>query len=478
MPPTLSVHGLRKSFGIKRVLDDVSFRIRPGTLHALLGANGAGKSTLIKILTGIERSDAGEISVRGAEGGPGRIGVIHQDLGLVSSMSVADNLYLVPGAGPLHRVSPSGDVRRARVQLAGVNVEVDPRRELGSLSLGERTMVAISRLFERDEPDLIILDEVTAALNRVESDWLLGRVREFVDRGGAAMVVTHRLHEVTTHCDEVTVLRDGKVVRTGPVPALPDLHDDLAAGDITTQEPVDAGAAASGAVVLAATAATTAAVGPISLDVRAGEVVAVVGALSSRLYEIGHLLAGIVGPVSGRVVVSAPAGGPGRAALLPEERLTQGVLTGLTVADNAVLDTRPRGRTGLWRGVNRRRGLRTASEVVERMNVRPEGCEGMPMLALSGGNQQKVLLGRIALQEPDLYVLCEPTRGVDLPTRAAIRRFVLERKAEGAAVVVATIDVDDALAVADRLAIAENGRLVSVVDRAGVQLDDLLERVS
>ncbi|MEN8673199.1 sugar ABC transporter ATP-binding protein [Nocardioides sp.] len=469
--PALRVSGLTKQFGGVTVLSAADLRVERGQIHALLGANGAGKSTLVKILSGVHPSDGGTIELGlGEAGKPGHLSFVHQDLGLVDDLTVRENLNLGTTVRPrrIGRLDHRGERLRAAESLARVDLGIDPETPLSELGLGAKTLVAVARVLA-DDASVIVLDEATAALTRRESSWLLSEIRKFTDAGGAAVLVTHRLQEVTEHCDAVTMLRDGQVLFTGATPPLHELHEMLSAG-----VPHAKATREVGPVLARATGATALRVGPVDVEVRGGEVLGLVGPLSSNLYAIGHLLAGHLALTAGTVSISTTEGGRGVAAIVPEDRRAQGLLHGLDVRDNlSVSSLRLWARLGFVRGA---REAADADEQVTLLNVQPAKAD-YPILGLSGGNQQKVLMGRAKLRDPDVYILCEPTRGVDIGTRRALYKFIDDVCATGAGVVVLSIDLDDVMAVSDRVGVVQDGRIISVTDIDSVSPDEILEHV-
>ncbi|MEV4420143.1 sugar ABC transporter ATP-binding protein [Patulibacter sp. NPDC049589] len=476
--PLLSIAGLRKSFGSTPVLRGIDFTARAGQVHGLLGTNGAGKSTMIKVLAGHHDADAGTIDVRDHRqvDSVGRIGVVHQDLALVDALTVRDNFHLSRRGG----LTRAGlvDVRRERGAvtnaLRAVNLDLDPETPLSELTLGTKSLLAVARLLANDA-DVLLLDEVTAALTRRESSWLLTEMRRLADEGRAVIVVSHRLHEIVEFCDEVTLLRDGSVAYAGPTPDLRGLHAMFESGGARPAR--EAGAEPrTGPVALRLDTVSRGEVGPIDLTVRRGEVVSVVGALSSGLYELGHLAAAATKPASGRRALSGrEPGTPARCGFVPEDRKALGILPRLDVAANLTISAERRVFPRLWAGPASER--RSVDVVMDDLSVHPRDPT-MKIEDLSGGNQQKVLMGRTQLLDPDLLVLCEPTRGVDVGTRHAIYEYIESARASGAAILVVTIDVDDALAVADRVVVIESGSITSTHHRDEVDPVALLEKVS
>jgi ribose transport system ATP-binding protein len=476
--PLVDVSCVSKSFGSNRVLKDVDLAARPGEIHALLGPNGAGKSTLIKILSGYYREDTGTISVRSWRDAtrPGRVGVAHQDFGLIDILSVRENFHLARNGGitRLGVIALRRERRGALEALRAVHVDVDPETQLTELGLGLKSLLVVARLLA-DDADVLLLDEVTAALTRSESDRVLTEMRRIADSGRAVVMVSHRLHEVVEHCDSVTVLRDGAVAYSGATPEMGRLHELLESGGEHDYAHRPHKGSSERPVLLDLSNVASDAIGPIDLQVRGGEVVAVIGSLSSGLYDIGHLAAGRMPVRSGRRTVASRHGMKPRCAIVPEDRRAQGILPFLEVAANLTVSAQNRaGRHGFLKTGIERSLVRHSMQM---LSVQPPD-PSMKIESLSGGNQQKVLMGRSGLVDPDLLVLCEPTRGVDIRTRRAIYEYVDSVRGSGAAVLVVTIDVDDALAVGDRIAVVENGRISDVLNRAQADTVNLLERVS
>jgi ribose transport system ATP-binding protein len=476
-PPLVEARGLSKSFGGALVLRGVDVKVRRGTLHGLIGPNGAGKSTFLKILDGVLPADAGSVVIRGRAGPVGTVGVVHQDLGLADALTIRENLCLGVHARRRSRLLIDHSRERAATidQLAEVGLTVDPDTPVGELPLGAKALVAVAQLFSGDH-DVLVLDEVTAALPRRDSSWLLGAVREFTRRGGAAIVVSHRLQEIATHCDDITLLKDGEVAYCGATPALDEIHRRFIGGDrFARREPSTSAEPTSPVLELRSAAAPG--VGPVDLDVHAGEVVALVGALSSNVYAIAHLAAGRLAAVSGsrRLHAWRRQAGPQAVGFLAEDRRELGVFPDLEVSANVAIGS----LATLARGgvVDRRREAVAVDHSTADLGVTPRD-PSMLMSQLSGGNQQRALLARASLVDHALYVLCEPTHGVDVTTRVAIYRFIERVRDAGAAVVVATIDADDAMAVADRIGLVEDGRLIEIARRDALSAEVILERVS
>jgi ribose transport system ATP-binding protein len=472
----LEVQQLEKAFGATQALRGVSMSVRAGEIHGLVGPNGAGKSTLIKILTGIHVADAGKVLVSRVGGsGKGRIGVVHQDLGLVDMLTIRENLRLSRGSAPTRFgfVRTREERSSAARELHAVELDLDTDTAVGDLGIGEKALVAVARVLAHDA-DILILDEVTAALTRKESTYVLAAMRTVANHGRGVIIVSHRLNEIVESCDAVTVIRDGRVAHAGSTPTVGELHD-LLSGQRESSVPKNLAKARTRASrpVLSLRQAVGAGVGPLDLELYAGEVVAVIGSLASGLYGVGHLVAG-VSPLESGERIFTDASSSGSISLVAEDRHRQGLLVGLSVDVNMSISA--------WRKFTRATWIRrdlehsaVAHEMGE-LDVRPNDPK-LKIETLSGGNQQKVLLGRASMNGSEILVLCEPTRGVDVATRQAIYDFASRVKQSGGTVLVITIDFDDALAMADRILIMQDGAITDSVAREAADATELIRRV-
>lgn len=494
--PVLSVLGVTKTFGGVVALRDVSFELAAGEIHALSGENGAGKSTLIKVLSGVHPvgSYHGEVRIRGAraelcavaDAKRYGIAVIHQELSLVDELTVAENVYL--GAEPVHRGLVQWDVlrRRARELFDSHGLDVDPRARVRSLGVGQRQLVELAKALA-SEAAVLILDEPTAALTDSESENLLSILRDFRARGLSAIYVSHRLDEVLRIADRITVMRDGAVVGTRPATETTraDLVHDMVGRDISELYPRRS--PTRGSVRLSVNALTVApdvrskpVLHDLSFAVRAGEVLGVAGLLGSGRSELLLHVFGAFGKRRNGTVTfdGAPydVSGPDAAirrgvALVVEDRKTLGLCLEKSIMFNLSLSNLH--RTTRWGLIDRAAERRRSRAMFGSVRIKAEGLDA-PVMTLSGGNQQKVLLGRVLSTDPTLVLLDEPTRGVDIGAKADIYGFIEDLLEKGVAVVLVSSELDELLALSDRILVMREGRIVSEFDRDAATREKIL----
>jgi L-arabinose transport system ATP-binding protein len=478
--PALAFEGIRKGFPGILALDDVSFEVAQGSVHALLGENGAGKSTLLKILSGAYRPDAGRMVLYGSEVafrstadaiGAG-VAVIYQELQLVNDLSVAENLLLG------HLPSRFGTLRRGALLkeaarlLGWVGEDIDPRRRLGSLPIAQRQMVEIAKALSRDAR-LIAFDEPTSSLSSREVDRLFDVVRQLRADGRGVIYVSHRMDEIELLCDAATVLRDGQHVAT--------YHDlrgvsrgELVRSMVGREIAVDRQErrATSPEVVLRVEDVSGPGVRkPVSLEVRAGEILGIFGLVGAGRTELLKLCCGATPRKGGRVLVGGRPvgrGGPGAAlrqgmAYCPEDRKAEGIVPMASVSENVNLGVRSRFSAG-GAILRPRRERQHAQEAVERLRVRAKSL-GQPIGTLSGGNQQKAILGRVLGHDIRVLLLDEPTRGIDVGAKQEIYGIVRGLVEHGAAVVLVSSELPEVLALSDRVMVMRDGAIVGEFER-------------
>ncbi|MBZ4321403.1 sugar ABC transporter ATP-binding protein [Streptomyces huiliensis] len=477
----LRVEGVTKAFPGVKALDGVDLRLLAGEVHVLLGENGAGKSTLIKMLAGAHRPDTGrivvggrEVAVRSAQDAE-RLGIatIHQEFNLVPGLTVAENVFL--GRQPRNRLGlvdrRTMNERAARL-LERVRLRVPPTAPVAGLGIAALQMVEIAKALSLDAR-VLIMDEPTAVLTSGEVATLFGIVRELRDSGVGVVFITHHLEEIAALGDRVTVLRDGRSVAEVPASTAEDELIRLMVGrDVTEQYPRRRTPA--GAPLLRVRGLTRRGVAgapgfeDVDLEVRAGEVVGLAGLVGAGRTEVARAVFGVDRYTAGSVEVDGRVLRPGdvRAAmragvgLVPEDRKAQGLLLDAPLHDNLTLARLHRDtRAGL---VDRRAQRREAAAMAGRLKVRMSGLE-QPARTLSGGNQQKVVIGKWLLAGVRLLILDEPTRGVDVGAKVEIYRLVNELTAAGCGVLMVSSDLPEVLGMSDRVLVMARGRVVGEV---------------
>ncbi|HUY52567.1 MAG TPA: sugar ABC transporter ATP-binding protein [Streptosporangiaceae bacterium] len=489
----VEVRSLRKSFGGTVALDDVSLDIRPGEIHALLGHNGAGKSTVIRCLGGGISPDAGEIAINGTayrrlaprEAMSAGIAVIYQNLGLISALTTAENIFL---GTELRKFAILSD-RRAQNQaaereLAQFQPDFTATTPVDRLSIAEQQLVAIAKALHR-RATLLVLDEPTAALSDAEATALGSRLRELRDQGLSILYVTHLLKEVFDLTDRVTVMRDGQVILSARTSKTSSEGIVEAIAGRRPQVPRPA-PKPPGEPILGVNRLAGDRFGPISFELRAGEVVAIFGPLGSGRTELLEAIFGRRPAVAGSITLGRFHGRfsrPDQAirhglALVPAERIKQGLLQPLSNLDNALLPSfRKISRSGL-RGF--RSEARIYADVAASLGIRPPD-PAVPVRSLSGGNQQKVMLARWLnrAQHASVLLLDEPTQGIDVGVRNelySLLRGVVA--AHGKAVLITSSDPEEVVSVADRALILTRGKTVAEIPRAQLSEQALLAAIN
>lgn len=470
-PPLLSLSAVTKRFPGVVALDAVDLVVRAGAVHALVGENGAGKSTLLKIIAGAYRPDGGTIALDGApmtflaprDALNVGITVIYQELSLVPQLSAEANIFLGMEPARYGVLDRGAAASRAREALRSLGADFDSGAPAGELSIAEQQLVELARALARDAR-LIALDEPTAALSHLETARLFEQVGRLCARGIAVIFVSHRLEEVRRIADEVTVLRDGRRVFSGPAGGLDDaaIIRHMVGRDVEYAR-LPSAAPPTGAPLLEATGLGNGRnFTDVSLAVRRGEIVGLAGLVGAGRTEVARCLAGADPHDAGTMTL---AGAPYRPAsprdaiargvvYLPEDRKTQGLVLGMSVRENATLATLSRFSV---RGVIRRRAEReAAARQTAAVELRPPDIE-REAGTLSGGNQQKVVLAKWLLADADLLIFDEPTRGVDVATKVELHRLIRALADGGKAVLVISSELPEILALSDRIVVMREG---------------------
>lgn len=486
LAPILEVRGITKHFDGVQALRGIDLEVQPGEIHALLGENGAGKSTLIKIITGLYQQDQGEVRVAGEAvdfanvRAAHRTGVValYQELSIVPTISVAENIMLGAGAP-----SALGFVRwkelrtQAQALLDRLGQKINLRSLAGGLSPIQQTMVAVARALSIDAK-VLILDEPTAALTDTEIEGLFEVLRSLRAEGVAIVYISHRLEEVFALCDRLTVMRNGRTIVTKNVSdsSIDDVISTMVGREQNELYPERG--TGGGEVALSVEGLSGRRVRDVSFQVRAGEVVGVGGLAGSGRSEMLRLLAGAQKNSAGIVQVdgvTVVGRGVGRAldagiALVPEERRAQGVILSAPIADNiAIANLKSVSPGGI---VSQRRIVQLAKRSLDELQIKASSVR-QPVGQLSGGNQQKVVLAKMLARNPKVLLMDEPTRGIDVGTKAEIYRLIRELAAKGTAVVAVSSELPELIGLSDRILVMHEGRISGEVEADGAD-DELI----
>lgn len=467
----LEIRNIEKSFAGNKALDKVNVTIYAGEIHALLGENGAGKSTLIKILAGKYRADGGTIIYQGKDIGLDvdqiSLSVVHQDLGLIESMSVMENIALTVGYRRKRSrlISWKETYRTAKEVLAKMDCAISPEREVATLSAAEKSIVAIARALAGDAK-ILILDEPTATLGQRDAEYLFSVMRKLRDQGIALIFVTHRLDEVFETCDRVTVLRDGHLITSkamGEVDQTSLVHDIV--GREVENVTVDfSRKVEDNEVLLKVRGLETSFLHPVSLDLHRGEVLALYGVRGAGHHEVGRCLWGIEKARRGTVEIGGKAvqiRSPQDAERLgigfvSSKRLEEGIAEEFPVRENLYIN--PDVFQTKW--IDMRKEAEAAEKVVRKYHVKTVSTE-TPIGNLSGGNQQKVCAARWIEAGSDILILEEPTIGVDVGAKAEIYMLIEEMLKQGKAVLLISSDYEEVCKIAHRVLIFSKGVIES-----------------
>jgi rhamnose transport system ATP-binding protein len=477
----LTVSGVSKSFGGVRALDKVGFDVRPGEVHALVGENGAGKSTLVRIVTGAYAPDAGTVEVDGrrldrADPLLSRalgIAPIYQQPALFPDLSVAENLaFGLEPRGSWRRIDWGERRRRAEALLARVGAGIDPDAPAGGLRMAEQQLVEIARALG-GKSRLLLMDEPTASLAEPEAERLFALIRDLRRDGVGIVYISHRLPEVLSLADRVTVLRDGSVVETRDGAGLDEaqLIRMMVGRELTSVFPKRE--VPRGDVVLEARSLACSASGTrdASFRLRAGEILGLAGLVGSGRTELARVLFGLTPADGGELLLRGGAvfvDSPARAvslglAYVPEDRRRHGVIGEMSVSANATLAVLREIASGPFLDAGREREL--AEGFVSRFAIKTPSID-TPVSNLSGGNQQKVALARWLATKPAVLVLDEPTQGVDVGAKAEIHKLMVDLAEQGLAILMISSELPEVLGMSDRIAVMRGGTIVGTVDRA------------
>lgn len=484
--------GIVKRFGTFTANDHIDVAVRAGSVHAIVGENGAGKSTLMKVLAGEEKPDEGTIEVNGIvqdfrsprHAQQAGVGMVHQHFLLADALRVWENIVLADEPGSPIRIDADAAKRRVAELAQANSFDIDVNALVRDLGVGSRQRVEILKVLYRNAR-IIILDEPTAVLVPSEADALFASIRKFTDQGAAVLFISHKLDEVLAFADEITVIRGGKVV--GHTTPAQTTAAELAALMVEVDMPVvEPRLTPPGdEVVLSASALTVGEFGErpkldaMDVQVHAGEIVGIAGVEGNGQSELLMALLGRVAStgivtMAGRDISTLPTVTRRDLgmAYIPEDRHRDGVVLDFSLRDNAALGYQSRQpvRRGLW--FSRKAATKIAADIIRRFDVRG-GTPATPAGALSGGNQQKFIFGRELSSNPSVLVAAHPTRGVDIGAQSAVWAELIAARDRGLGTLLVSADLDELLALSDRLLVMYGGRVVADLDPASVTATEL-----
>ncbi|MEK3788720.1 MULTISPECIES: sugar ABC transporter ATP-binding protein [Paenibacillus] len=485
-PYLLEMNGISKAFPGVQALSQVTLKVRPGTVHALMGENGAGKSTLMKCLFGIYRPDEGEIKLNGqvvdipnsstalAQG----ISMIHQELHPVPHRPVMENIWLgrfpMMGIGPFKLVDEKRMAEDTKGLFADLGLDIDPKALTRTLSVSKIQSIEIAKAVSF-RSKVIVMDEPTSSLTGKEVEQLFTIIRELRSRGVSIIYISHKMEEILTISDEVTIMRDGALVGTW---AAAELTTDLiitrmVGRDLNERFPEKTHV--PGEVIMKAeglTAMQPNSFRDVSFELRKGEILGVGGLVGAQRTELIEALFGLRALAAGKIHINgrvARISSPAAAkrhnmALLTEERRVTGIFPVLSVYENTIIANlgRYRNRLGL---LNERRGREEAAEQTQKLRTKTPSVNTL-IRNLSGGNQQKVLLARWLLTDPDILLLDEPTRGIDVGAKFEIYTIITELARQGKSIIMISSEMPELLGMSDRIMVMSEGRLTGIVEGA------------
>jgi simple sugar transport system ATP-binding protein len=492
----LSMSGISISFPGVQALDNVDFTLRRGEIHSIMGQNGAGKSTLIKILTGVYRKDLGTITLDGVPFEPAspiearRYGVnsVYQEINLCDNLSVAENIYAGRQKTTLGKINWKNVNLGAVRALERLNVAVDVTKPLGDFTVAIKQMVAIARAVDMDSK-ILILDEPTSSLDRPEVEQLFTVVRKLRDEGLSVIFITHFLDQVYELCDRVTILRNGKLIGEYLVKELPkvELVTKMVGVEFSTlekRENIKKNTEENEVFMDVSNIGKRRTVQPFDLKLRKGEILGFAGLLGSGRTESANLLFGIDEIDSGeiklknkKIKLKRPSDAISKyIAFCPEDRKKNGIVTDLSVRENIILAMQ--GKQGIFNYEKKKKQRELAEEFMKVLSIGDRFIMDVPAGNLSGGNQQKVILARWLVTNPELLILDEPTRGIDVHAKAEIMNLAMKLCSEGMSLVFISSELEEVVLCSDRVAVMRDRKKITEMNAANLDEQMILKAIA
>jgi galactofuranose transport system ATP-binding protein len=496
--PLLEVTGLSKSFPGVKALDGVDLRVEAGEVHALMGENGAGKSTLIKALTGVYSRDTGETGLEGKPIAPSSpreaeamgISTVYQEVNLIPHLSVAENICLGRQPTWMGVVRWGAIAKRARAALARLDLSLDVNRQLSLYSIAVQQMVAIARALDISAK-LLILDEPTSSLDRTEVEELFKKMRILRERGLGIIFITHFLEQVYEISDRITVLRNGCRVGCFSTKDLPriQLVSHMIGKAVQQVEALERKRASTATIRSDAPTLEARGLGkkgsvhPFNLDIRPGEVVGLAGLLGSGRTETARLLFGVDRPDEGTIRIndrvvkfrSPRSAIRNRIALTPEDRKAAGIIPSLTVRENIILALQA--SRSSWRRLSLGEQEKLADRFIQALDIKTPSREQI-VQNLSGGNQQKVLLARWLATEPKLFILDEPTRGIDVGAKAEIEKLIQSLRQNGLAVLFISSELEEVVRQSQRVVVLRDRKKIDELTEGEISEEAIMHSIA
>lgn len=492
----LSMKNINKSFPGVKALSNVDFFLRKGEIHALMGENGAGKSTLIKVLTGVYELDSGSINVAGKniinhspnEAQNNGISTVYQEINLCPNLSIAENLFIGREPRKFGLIDWKTMQRKSKEVLNDLKIEIDPTKLLDECSLAVQQMIAIARAVDM-KCRVLILDEPTSSLDDEEVEKLFGLMKRLRNEGVGIIFVTHFLEQVYAVCDRITVLRNGELVGEYEIDKLPRVElvakmigkdfDDLA--DIKSEykkydkEKVP--------VIETKDLCHTGTIKPFSIYVNKGEVLGLAGLLGSGRSEMVRAIYGADKADSGelkifgkKVKINTPLDAiKNGIAYLPEDRKKDGIIEDLSVKENIIIAMQA--KKGMFKPMSKKEMEEIADKYIDLLNIKTADRE-TPIKNLSGGNQQKVIIGRWLFTNPEYLILDEPTRGIDIGTKTEIQKFVLKLSEEGKAVTFISSEIEEMLRTCSRIVVLRDRKQVGEINETEMSQENVMSTIA
>jgi len=490
----LEMTHINKSFPGVKALDNVNLKVRPYSIHALMGENGAGKSTLLKCLFGIYNKDSGSIIFQGQEVNfsnakealENGVSMVHQELNLVLQRTVMDNMWL--GRYPVKGifVDQKKMYRDTKAIFDELDIDIDPRARVGTLSVSQMQMIEIAKAFSYDAK-IVIMDEPTSSLTEKEVNHLFTIIRKLKDRGCGIVYISHKMEEIFQLCDEITILRDGQWIETRPLDGLTmDMIISMMVGRSLNQRFPDK-ANVPGEVILEVrnlTSLRQPSIRDISFDLHEGEILGIAGLVGAKRTDIVETLFGIREKSKGTITLHGKKINNHTAneainngfALVTEERRSTGIYAYLDIGFNSIISNVSgyKNKIGL---LDNSRMKSDTQWVIDSMRVKTPG-HGTSIGSLSGGNQQKVIIGRWLLTKPEILMLDEPTRGIDVGAKFEIYQLISELAKKGKGIIIISSEMPELLGITDRILVMSNGLVAGIVDTKTATQNDILRLAS